>query len=177
MSRKWVIQQIVAMETDGTDLSENAVRSSKPELHETACNLFSSWATALEYAGVSRQHEEARHRVRREIRKLCRDNYVMAEGSIGRKLPKLMATALRLHGSWEQAVREAGINYERVCLGSEDQMGWSRQEVLAAIQDRHRSGQSMELATVVFEDQLLVSRAKNRYRSWGAALEAAGVAD
>ncbi len=56
-------------------------------------------------------------------------------------------------------------------------MGWGCQEVLSAIQTRHKSGEPMELSTVAFEGQLMVSRAKNRYGSWRAALVAAGIGD
>jgi len=76
----------------------------------------------------------------------------------------LYATAKRLFGSWRNALRAAGFEH-RAAL--------SREEVIAAIQMRHRRGLSM--IAVWRADPSLFNAAKRCFGRWHAALAAAGL--
>jgi hypothetical protein len=55
MSRQEVIRQIVARELNRLSLAEDVVREELPALHESACEFFGTWETALRYAGICRR--------------------------------------------------------------------------------------------------------------------------
>lgn len=105
-----------------------------------------------------------------ELRKLMREfpNMKMAEFGA-----RNVAEALkRRHGSLQAGLRALGIE------------GWprqrnfplpSREEVVAAIQERHRRGDSMNVASAMGNERRLVKAAYKRFGTWRAAMRAAGL--
>ncbi len=180
MSRKWVIQQIVAMETDGADLSEDAVRVAEPELHRAASDHFSSWETALEYAGIGHGDrittDPSEAGVSSKLRHMCLTGCSLDEDHVQRRDDSFHAAAVRIHGSWIKALRSVGINAERVGPYAKADRP-SDNQILDRIRSRHSAGQSIRHCDVCFEDAAFARWVKNRYGSWRAAVEAAGVDD
>jgi hypothetical protein len=106
----------------------------------------------------------------RELRKLMREFPNMTIAEFG---ARNVAEALkRRHGSLQAGLRALGIE------------GWprqrnfplpSREEVVAAIRERHRRGDSMNVAAAMASERRLVKAAYKRFGTWRAAMRAAGL--
>jgi hypothetical protein len=84
---------------------------------------------------------------------------------IKKKDRKLYAQAAKYFHGWHNALRAAGWEPGR--------QSWSKEIVVAKIQDRVRQGRSV--SKVHQEDACLYSQAKRLFGSWQQALQAAGV--
>lgn len=73
-------------------------------------------------------------------------------------------------GSWEAAVRAAGIRRE-----VRRQLRWGRARVLAELRRRRRAGESLTQSVVMRRDPRLFGIATYYYRTWRRALAAAGI--
>jgi hypothetical protein len=81
---------------------------------------------------------------------------------------------LQHFGTWNDAVRAAGIDPNRIRPYSKSRRP-SRPKLLEMIRQRKRQGQSLRWCDVRYEDYAFAMATKNRFRSWRAALLAAGV--
>jgi hypothetical protein len=116
---------------------------------------------------------QGRHWVRRkvlaEIRRLHREG----ESLRGKSVPlRLYMAARRLFGTWEEAVEEAGLDYEDVT----GVRRWSREKVVEAIQGLADRGVSLSATDVQRRFPDLFTAAVKRFPySWAKALRAAGL--
>ncbi|MBI5470148.1 hypothetical protein HY968_02385 [Candidatus Kaiserbacteria bacterium] len=97
----------------------------------------------------------------------------------------IMSAAYREFGGWENAVRAAGIDYDRVRFNEkapreggffQKQSRWSPERLTLEIQRRYRLHLPLNLKAVEKSDSRLISQAKKYYpqRSWYEALRTAG---
>ena len=119
MSRRDVIRRIVARDTQNLELTEEAVQQDDAELHESACRLFGTWDTALEYAGVNMRRVAGKRDADREtllqaIRRLCGEAGILEETYIRRRRQSLYKAALKHFPTWDDALRAAGIQPENI---------------------------------------------------------------
>ncbi len=84
-------------------------------------------------------------------------------------LRDLVAAATVHLGSWGEACRAAGIGNYRL------RKSWTRDEVLAEIQSRHRAGKPMYQRAVLLDHRSLVAGARKSIGAWTEALRLAGV--
>lgn len=117
MSREAVIRRIVQREMQKCTLTEDSVRRNEPELYRTACKLFGTWETALQYAGINLRRLPAKQQYNREcvlqkIRVLCRTGCSIKAKDNMRREYGLYAAALQYFKSWRQALQAAGINLQ-----------------------------------------------------------------
>jgi len=81
-----------------------------------------------------------------------------------------LVSAATVHlGSWGEACRAAGIKEYRL------RKSWSREEVFAEIQARHRAGKGMFQRAVLADHRSLVAGARKCVGAWTEALRLAGV--
>jgi len=84
----------------------------------------------------------------------------------------LVLQARRRFGSWDGALRAAGLRPESIRLSR----AWSRMDVIDAIRARHAAGESLRRKDVVEADRRLVKAAQRQFpSSWIRAVAAAGV--
>lgn len=121
--------------------------------------------------GIDRAIREGRRwtrsRIRRELRARVRAGESVAPKRLG---PPLENAIRRLVGSWEQAMREAGLDPDT----HRSHRSWDNARVVEAIRKRRSEGKPLSSAAV-WNDQPALRRAGiRRYGSWGATLRAAG---
>jgi hypothetical protein len=179
MSREDVIRGIVRRELEGGSLAEEAVARDAPELHQAACTQFGAWATALHYAGVRVYWPRGRDAdtpedVLRTIRALCRRGGSLKAEKNRRIRRRLYEAAKRHFGTWRRALGAAGIDLRHANLRAAPR-SLDRDEILAALRERHRAGETLRWGEVVLENRAFAMAARHAFGNWRAAMAAAGI--
>ena len=94
---------------------------------------------------------------------------------INKNYPRLHRAAFRLLGNWENAVRTAGIDYDKV----KRYQSWSKDKIVAGIREAWEKGEDLswrQFSQNSRYSKLAAAAVKKRYfGSWTTALEAAGI--
>lgn len=117
-------------------------------------------------------HRWTRERVIAGIQRRHRPGRPLSSRRVQREDGLLFSAGFRIFGSWEKAVRAAGIDYSRIRLRHGP---WSRKEVLAAVCRRARRGLSLAFRDVQRDGNGLVGAGQTRFGTWEAAVRAAGI--
>ena len=180
MSREAVIRRIVQREMQKEKLDEADIIREEPELHRRACELFGTWLTALQYAGVSTSRhpvlqDYTQKYVIRQIRFLCRNGYSLRAHDVCCHDRRLVDAARRLFGGWKEALRIAGVNLKRANMKYKVRE-LNREEIIRDLRRRQNAGLSLRWNHVCFENRALATAAKNAFHGWRRAVLAAGIA-
>lgn len=109
-----------------------------------------------------------------EIRSLYLDGKELNYTSVERNHLALLRAACRYFGSWKDAIEYAGLDYDRI----RKYKAWTNEKILARIQELHRKEVDLSWRNVSTNvDPALAAAAvrPQRFGSWRAALEAAGL--
>jgi hypothetical protein len=179
MSREDVIRQIVERDVQNLGLTEELVTLETPELYAAACEFYGTWDTALQYAGISERRVAAAdlskpEHVLRKIRQLCLDGYDLSASRNKERDRQLFNAARRHFGSWKQALRAVGMNLEQARPSSRPR-SLNRDKIIEILRQRHEAGLSLSWSVVCLENRVFAVAAKQLFRSWRRALEAAGL--
>jgi len=131
-----VVNAIKQAKKQGIDLSWRAVSLRADEISRAAIaavrpRLFGSWNEALLAAGlkpetVSRYLHWSREDILKCLAKRKRDGKAINSGAVQREVPGLYGAAVRMFKTWDEALRAAKIDPERVRQRRE----WTRQRVV-----------------------------------------------
>ncbi len=170
-----VIRRILELELAGESLHSREVQKRQGGLDLAARRHFGSWRKALCAAGlddgkVCRQRQWTDQRIVAAIQRLARQGVPLNSGSVRRVDGGLRCAALKHLGSWEAALRAAGIDPRTVRCR---QPRWTAEEVLQAIRRQHQQNLSPQEAVAVRRS--VESAAQRLFGSWKAAVRAAGV--
>lgn len=161
-SKRLVIEAIVARQQRGEALSKTWTEDKL--LFAAATRHFGSWTDAMRAAGF-----EAIARERWDRRRVLERLQAWASRCGNRGLykadPNLVAAAIRFFGSYDAALKAAGLESSR--------RFWTEARVVAKIQDRYIAGAPLTAPALV--ERSLAVAAKRRFGSWPAAVEAAGL--
>jgi len=106
-----------------------------------------------------------------EIRDRRRRGLALSNRAVRVDREALVQQACKRFGSWDAALRAAGVDPATVRLARR----WTPESVLAAIRELHASGQPLDRRSVAARDSGLVQAAQNRFGDrWERAVEAAG---
>jgi len=115
-----IIRLIKGARRRGEDLHWSAVTTRRDELRKAAFaalqpRLFGSWDRALQAAGldadeISRYRRWTRNTIAAELRDRSRDGELLNSGALQQDDPGMHAAAVRHFGSYDQALREAGLD-------------------------------------------------------------------
>lgn len=130
--RRWSADQVLNEIRHLKDLSAKSIQRRQPSLYGAAVRYFGSWMAAIEKAGFDyssvlkrkRPGYWSRAKIIEEIRGLEHRN----SGNVRRSHAALYNAALRVFGSWKEAVDEAGFDYRKEAKGwiaSADHIGYS----------------------------------------------------
>jgi hypothetical protein len=161
-SKQLVIERIHARQQRCEDLSKTWTEDKL--LFTAATRHFGSWTDAMRAAGfeaIARERWNQRRVLERLQAWACRSghrNHYTADS-------KLVAAAIRFFGSYEAALKAAGLEISR--------RFWTESRVVEKIQDRYIAG--APLAAPALVERSLAVAAKRRFGSWPAAVEAAGL--
>ena len=85
--------------------------------------------------------------------------------------PYVYAAAERIFGSWGNAIRAAGLDYDQI----RKYRRWNRMRVLSEIRKRYKNGQSLFSQYVQIHCKSLYMAAIHHFESWGEAIKLAGL--
>jgi hypothetical protein len=111
----------------------------------------------------------SRPRVRKEIRKLKRAGSPLHVRAM--KSGSLYWHARKLFGSWGEAIRSAGIDYETI----RRYKVWSKAIILAWVRREGKKGRDLRPGRMQQEENALYTAASRRFGGWHPALRAAGI--
>jgi hypothetical protein len=85
--------------------------------------------------------------------------------------PDVYAAAERMFGGWQYAIESCGLDYEKI----RKYKRWSKEKVLEEIKRLKAEKHSLNSKTIQQTQRPLYLAALRRFKSWGNALEAAGL--
>jgi 5,10-methylene-tetrahydrofolate dehydrogenase/methenyl tetrahydrofolate cyclohydrolase len=85
--------------------------------------------------------------------------------------PDVHAAAIRIFGSWENAIEACGIDYKTI----RKYQRWSKARVISTIQELLGKGEVLSSQHVQNHHKALYMAAVKRFKNWGTALTAAGI--
>ena len=182
---RWTKQAIIgliktARRTD-EDLHWSAVTKRRDELGRAAFaalqpRLFGSWDRALHAAGldadeVNRYRKWDKDRIVFELRSRHREHEPLNSGAIQREDPGLHAAAVRHFSSYDEALRAAKLDPDRV----RERRSWDRSAVSRGLKSMKRAGEHLSDSAVRRRHPALYGAAVRLFGSFTAAREAAGI--
>ncbi|MBI3893548.1 MAG: hypothetical protein HY303_18675 [Candidatus Wallbacteria bacterium] len=186
-TRELVLKRIRERLLAGLSLEVDDVQCQEGGLYSAANKLGLSWGEAKKAAGVpqrafGRSAEATPEGVLEVIRCLYDHGGPLAVQTLhSAGLKSLLRAVTRFFGDWARAVEAAGLS---AVAKPEDEMedagpgpAWylTKESVLDAIRERHRLKLPMKRRDLLREADSLVDAAARHFRSWGRALQCAGV--
>jgi len=182
---RWTKTSIIGLikqaKRDGKDLHWSAVTGGGDELAKAAFaslqqRLFGSWDRALHAAGlqaddVSRYRKWTRDGIIFELRQHHRDRTALNSGAIQRADPGLHAAAVRHFSTYDEALRAAKVDPEKV----RERRSWTKDDVTNGLRKSQKSGQPMSDSAVRRESPALYGAAVRLFGSFTLARNAAGI--
>lgn len=176
ITRRQVIQEVLSLENSGCNLAEDAVSQGQPSLYEQACAVLGTWTATLDYAAVResrRNHSEtSRDKVIRRIRRRCGCLNSMKATFVRKSDYRLYRTGKELFGSWENAVKAAGIDINHLYPGKSNPQ-LSDEHALKALVERIAAKGIPRLCVLACENQYLARYLIRRFRNFHVAIDAA----
>jgi hypothetical protein len=178
--RKWSVgvaqTWVRATAKNGTSLLSSKVPAGLRDAVER--EVPGGWADFVESLGIP--YPGQRHRtdwsadvVLAEIRGRRRAGKPLNFKAVARGGQALTQQARKYFGTWDAALRAAGVNPLSVRLSRP----WTREDVLHGILTRHAAGRPMDFGSARADEPRLVKAAQKAFpSSWGKALAAAGLA-
>lgn len=85
--------------------------------------------------------------------------------------PDVYAAAERMFGGWQYAIESCGLDYDKI----RKYKRWSKDKVMEEIKRLKEEKQSLNSKHIQQEQRPLYLASLRRFKSWGGALEAAGI--
>jgi hypothetical protein len=180
-TRASIIQLIKDARRRGENLHWSAVTSRGDELAKAAFaslqpRLFGSWDRALHGAGldadeVNRYRKWNKDTIVFELRQRSRDHEPLNSGAIQREHPGLHAAAVRHFTSYDDALRAAKLDPQKV----RERRSWKKEDVVRGLKSTHRAGRPLSDSAVRREHPALYGAAVRLFGSFTTARNAAGI--
>lgn len=134
-------------------------------LYAAACRFFGSWGKAVEAAGIRYPSVKRADLDRKELLSRIR-NAAEAGPLLATEHKLLSSNALRLFGSWKNAVKAAGCTYAL------PQPLWNKARVIEQIRTDLANGLPVNTLAVIARNQPLYGAARREFGSWVKAIRA-----
>jgi hypothetical protein len=178
-SKDEIALEILRMYASQQPLSYGEVQKGNLRLLRAANRYFGSWKSAIEYAGldydkIRRYKVWTRDRIVEQIQTYHREGKDLSWRHVSTELdPPLAAAAIRANrfGSWQNALGEAGLDYEEI----RRHRAWADDEILDEMRSRSTAGESMRVSDAAMGCPALVAAARRRFNGWYEAITAAGL--
>lgn len=173
-----VIEELQTLHARGVPMTDRDIGRVEKSLLVQAKNRFGSLAVALEAAGLeqvrllNRSRNWSTEAVISEIRERTEGGCDLSYGAARFENPSLVSASVRYFGSWEAAVEAAGLDYAEVRRRHER---IPEAEIIETIQRMAAEGKPLHYAALARDDPIIARAMTNRYGSFDAALEAAGI--
>jgi len=176
-----IIRLIKEARRRGEDLHWSAVTARRDELAKAAFaslqpRLFGSWDRALHAAGldaddVNRYRKWGKESIVFQLRQRYRDHEPLNSGAIQREDPGLHAAAVRHFSSYDEALRAAKLDPDKV----RERRSWQKEDVVRGLRNAGKSGRRLSDSAVRREHPALYGAAVRLFGSFPAARDAAGI--
>jgi hypothetical protein len=113
----------------------------------------------------------SKEEVLRVIGELRRTGKQLNSGHIARNYPALAYAGRKFYGTWEGAIKAAGIDYETVRRKS----FWSKKKIVAQIRQLKAAGERLNVSAAEKSHGGLVGAASVYFGSWRQAIKATGL--
>jgi hypothetical protein len=176
-SKEEVVKVIRELSGRGEPLNPGHVARARPALAYAGRKYLGSWENAIRAAGldfdkIRRKNFWSRQVVVERIRELHVAGEPLHVSYCELHHGGLVGAASGYFGSWRRAIEAAGLEYRRI----KRQHEWSKSIVVAEVRLMHRSGVKIETTGPVRAQYRILHAAAIRYfRSWAAAVKAAGL--
>lgn len=182
-TRERIIEHIRELHSRGDDLSHSAAKRRHQYLVVVAGDprFFGSWKAAIEAAGfdyerICKHRSWTRAKIVEQIRELYRRGEHLSHEAVKRRYGSLVsaASSKRYFGSWERAIRAAGLSYDKIRKIE----SWDRHKIVEKIQELDRQGQDLNnssMRRLGYRGMLEAAGRDRNFGSWDEALRAAGV--
>ena len=182
---RWTKAGIVKLIKEAAKASQplhwSAITKRRDELGKAAFaslqpRLFGSWDRALHAAGldaedVNRYRKWTRESVASRLRARNRDAGAMNSGAVQRDDPGLHAAAVRHFAGYDQALRAAKLDPDKV----RQRKVWDRADVVAGLKASKKASRHLSDSALRREQPALYGAAVRLFGSFTAAREAAGI--
>jgi hypothetical protein len=176
-----IINLIKQARRNEEDLHWSAVTGRRDELAKAAFaslqpRLFGSWDRALHAAGldadeVNRYRKWTKESIVSELKQRHRDHQPLNSGAIQREDPGLHAAAVRHFSSYDEALRAAKLDPQKV----RERRSWTKDQVIRGLKQAQRSGKPLSDSAVRQDYPALYGAAVRLFGSFTAARSAAGI--
>ena len=176
-----IIRQIKEARKGGQELHWSAITKRRDELGKAAFaslqpRLFGSWDRALHAAGldadeINRYRKWTRDSVVSELKARSREAEPMNSGAVQRDDPGLHAAAVRHFTGYDQALRAAKLDPDKV----RQRKLWDRADVIAGLRTARKAGKTLSDSALRREQPALYGAAVRLFGSFTAARAAAGI--
>jgi hypothetical protein len=141
-----VVQAIQRLHRSRKPLNYSAIRNSNGRLLANAKRRFGTWkkavaAAGLDYEKISLIHRWSKKEILNQLRDLHQRKQFPDIRSLAKKFPKLYDACLRHYGSGLAALKEAGIDYQKML--NEHPYRWTRSHIVNEIKRRHEQGKTL----------------------------------
>src|SRR5829696_9206371 len=176
---RWTRQMIISLIKDakrrGEDLHWSAVTQRRDDLGKAAFaslqpRLFGSWDRALHGAGldadeINRYRKWNKQTIVWELRHRFRDHEPLNSGAIQRDDPGLHAAAVRHFATYDDALRSAKLDPERV----RERRSWDKAAVLRHLRAARKEGRHLSDSAMRREEPAVYGAAVRLFGSFTAA--------
>lgn len=175
--REEVIIRIKQLYRLNKDISYVGVLKRYPLLLFAAVHYFPNWGKAvtvsgIDYNRVRRQQVWSRKRIKEELMQYQKAKESLNYNDFARNHLKLVSAASYHFGSWGNAVRSIGINYQSL-LGFTT---WGREKIKRRIRSLYRKGEDISYSALEKKDGIaLISAASHYFGNYGKAVIAGGL--
>jgi hypothetical protein len=180
-SKAAIIKLIKDSKRAGKDLHWSAVTKRRDELGKAAFaslqpRLFGGWDRALHAAGldadqINRYRKWTKETIVSELKSRHRDGEPLNSGAIQKEDPGLHAAAVRHFAGYDQALRAAKLDPERV----RQRKLWGREDVIRQLKATKKAGSHVSDSAVRRENPALYGAAVRLFGSFTAARTAANI--
>jgi 5,10-methylene-tetrahydrofolate dehydrogenase/methenyl tetrahydrofolate cyclohydrolase len=109
--------------------------------------------------------------VLRMLKELKSKGEQLNSGHVARTMPALAYAARKYLGSWERAIKAAGMDYDKIRRKS----FWSKKKIVERILELKKAGKPLHVSAAEINYGGLVGAATVYFGSWGKAIKSAGL--
>jgi len=179
-NRQRIIDSLRELHSLGTPLWSRSIRKTHQPLYAAACHWFDSYSRAIGAAGLDydqiRQMTMGRWNrktVIRELRKLRRQKVPLHHAAIERNRSDLVLAAYRYFGTYQAAIRAAGLPYDQIRIRK--MPSWDKQRIIRRLREFKKEDHGLWQRAVRCDEPYLIRAAKRCFGSYELAAKAAGI--
>lgn len=170
-SREIVLERLRGYrEQHGEDCS-SLIFERDPNLRAQCFRYFGSWRKALKEAGIRpRTIVWTKETIALELRRFLKNGALPTQASFTvSKSAKLYAAAVRLHGSWPNAIEAAGMKHAQ--LEGPSREAWSGEDIVTAIRGLSKHGLLKDSQVIEKKNPEFFRSVASQFGGWKKALE------